>query len=515
MKEVRAKAAAAEKEMKNPAETEAAAALSAAEKSSPYAAVAEKETEQAANPVMPAAAEQIGAAVSKASVAADENTAAPHETAETAEQPASLGQPVSPEQPASPGQPAVTEQPASSGQPADSERPASPEQPAVTEQSASAEQSADPALLTATEQSADPARPQKQGVWQRIWGWLKRTVPGVVLCALIAVPSWFLGKLVPVIGPAVFAIVIGMIIAFFRRPKWLDAGIRFTSKKVLQASIVFLGFGMNFFTVVQVGGDSLLIILSTIATSLIVSFIMYKILKTPANVATLVGVGSSICGGSAIAATSPVIRAKDSEVATSISVIFLFNVIAAFTFPAIGQALGMSDTGFGMWAGTAINDTSSVVAAGQSWASMVGNDTALQYATIVKLTRTLAIIPITLALALWQAIKAKRAAKAGTAAAGGTGFNFVKVFPWFVIFFLVAAVVNTWLFPAVGIGENVSDFLSEAGKFMIAFAMAAIGLNTNVVKLVKTGWKPILMGLACWVCIAGVSIGVQVALGLW
>ena len=337
----------------------------------------------------------------------------------------------------------------------------------------------------------------------------------MVLCALIAVPSWFLGKLVPVIGPAVFAIVIGMIIAFFRRPKWLDAGIRFTSKKVLQASIVFLGFGMNFFTVVQVGGDSLLIILSTIATSLLVSFIMYKILKTPANVATLVGVGSSICGGSAIAATSPVIRAKDSEVATSISVIFLFNVIAAFTFPAIGQALGMSDTGFGMWAGTAINDTSSVVAAGQSWASMVGNDTALQYATIVKLTRTLAIIPITLALALWQAIKAKRAAKAGTAAAGGTGFNFVKVFPWFVIFFLVAAVVNTWLFPAVGIGENVSDFLSEAGKFMIAFAMAAIGLNTNVVKLVKTGWKPILMGLACWVCIAGVSIGVQVALGLW
>ena len=509
MKEVRAKAAAAEKEMKNPAETEAAAALSAAEKSSPYAAVAEKETEQAANPVTPAAAEQIGAAVSKASVAAEENTAAPHETAETAEQPASSGQPAVTEQPASP------EPPANSEQPADSERPAPPEQPAGSEQSASAGQSADPALLTATEQSADPARPQKQGVWQRIWGWLKRTVPGVVLCALIAVPSWFLGKLVPVIGPAVFAIVIGMIIAFFRRPKWLDAGIRFTSKKVLQASIVFLGFGMNFFTVVQVGGDSLLIILSTIATSLLVSFIMYKILKTPANVATLVGVGSSICGGSAIAATSPVIRAKDSEVATSISVIFLFNVIAAFTFPAIGQALGMSDTGFGMWAGTAINDTSSVVAAGQSWASMVGNDTALQYATIVKLTRTLAIIPITLALALWQAIKAKRAAKAGTAAAGGTGFNFVKVFPWFVIFFLVAAVVNTWLFPAVGIGENVSDFLSEAGKFMIAFAMAAIGLNTNVVKLVKTGWKPILMGLACWVCIAGVSIGVQVALGLW
>ncbi len=358
----------------------------------------------------------------------------------------------------------------------------------------------------------ESAAEKKPSVMNRIWTWLKAIVPGLALCAVIAVPSWFLGKLVPVIGSAVFAIVIGMVIAFFRRPKWLDTGIRFTSKKILQASIVFLGFGMNFITVVQVGGDSILIILSTIATSLIVSFIMSKLLKIPANTATLVGVGSSICGGSAIAATAPVIRAKDSEVATSISVIFLFNVIAAFTFPAIGQALGMSDTGFGMWAGTAINDTSSVVAAGQSWESMTGSDTALQYATIVKLTRTLAIIPITLALAIWQMIKAKKSAAAG---AEGFTFSFVKVFPWFVIFFLLAAIINTWLFPAIGIGTNVSGVLSDAGKFMITLAMAAIGLNTNVVKLVRSGWKPILMGFICWVAIAAVSIGVQVALGLW
>lgn len=148
----------------------------------------------------------------------------------------------------------------------------------------------------------------------------------------------------------------------------------------------------------------------------------------------------------------------------------------------------MSDTGFGMWAGTAINDTSSVVAAGQSWESMTGSDTALNYATIVKLTRTLAIIPITLVLSVWQLIKAKR-----TASAEGKGkldFNFVRIFPWFVLLFLVAAVVNTWLFPAVGIGENVSDFLSEAGKFMITLAMAAIGLNTNIVKLVRTAGNP-------------------------
>lgn len=358
----------------------------------------------------------------------------------------------------------------------------------------------------------DGASGKKPSIWRSLWQWIKNTMPGVLLCALIAVPSWLLGKLVPVIGSAVFAILFGMIIAFFKRPKILEKGIKFTSKKVLQASIVFLGFGMDFYTVLEVGGDSLLIILSTITTSLVVAFVMSKLLKIPSDVATLVGVGSSICGGSAIAATAPVIKAKDSDVATSISVIFLFNVIAAFTFPALGQAMGMSDTGFGMWAGTAINDTSSVVAAGQSWSSMTGSDTALQYATIVKLTRTLAIIPITLVLAVAAGIKAKR-----SAAAQGTGvkFDFVKIFPWFVIFFLIAAIVNTWLFPAVGIGESVSDFLNDAGKFMIALAMAAIGLNTNIVKLIRTGWKPILLGLCCWIAIAAVSIGVQIAMGLW
>lgn len=391
------------------------------------------------------------------------------------------------------------------------ERDAEEQQKETSEKECAAAVSAEDA--TCVQGSAAPLKNSRiSGFFGAIWNWLKAVVPGLALCAVIAVPAWFLGKLVPVIGSAVFAIVFGMIIAFFRRPKWLERGIKFTSKKILQTSIVFLGFGMNFITVVQVGGDSILIIISTIATSLITAFIMSKVLKIPSNTATLVGVGSSICGGSAIAATAPVIRAQDSEVATSISVIFLFNVIAAFTFPAIGQAMGMSSTGFGMWAGTAINDTSSVVAAGQSWESITGDDTALEYATIVKLTRTLAIIPITLALAVWQLIRAKKSAAAGN---GGFTFSFVKVFPWFVIFFLLAAVVNTWLFPVMGLGSEVSGFLSDVGKFMITLAMAAIGLNTNVVKLVRSGWKPILMGLVCWIAIAAVSIGVQVALGLW
>ena len=151
---------------------------------------------------------------------------------------------------------------------------------------------------TSVEEAAVAAVPRKEGFFRKVRNWLKNTVPGVALCAALAVPAWFLGKLVPVIGSAVFAIVFGMILAFFKRPKVLDGGVRFTSKKVLQASIVFLGFGMNFYTVMEVGGNSVLIILSTIATSLIVSFVLAKLLKIPSNVATLVGVGSSICGGS-------------------------------------------------------------------------------------------------------------------------------------------------------------------------------------------------------------------------
>ena len=366
------------------------------------------------------------------------------------------------------------------------------------------------------ESSSDNSEPPKKSFFRKILDWIIAVGPGFLLCVVIAVPSWFLGKLVPVVGSAVFAILIGMIIAFFKRPKFLEKGIKFTSKKILQASIVFLGFGMNFITVLEVGGNSILVILSTIATSLIVAFILSKVMKIPSNTGILVGVGSSICGGSAIAATSPVIRANDHEVATSISVIFLFNVIAALIFPTIGQAMGLSDQGFGMWAGTAINDTSSVSAAGTTWAGITGSNEALDYAIIVKLTRTLAIIPITLVLAVWQLIKAKRAAKAS----GGIGgkadfnFNFVKIFPWFIIFFLLAAVVNTWVFSYMEVGSEISSFLSEAGKFMITLAMAAIGLNTNIVKLVKSGWKPILMGLVCWISIAFVSLGVQTALGL-
>lgn len=332
---------------------------------------------------------------------------------------------------------------------------------------------------------------------------LKKSSAGLLLCLVVAIPSWFLGQAVPVIGGPVFAILIGMVLTLaITKKEPFTAGINYTSKKILQAAVVFLGFGMNLTEILAKGRQSLPIIISTIATSLIIAFILYKALNLRENNAILVGVGSSICGGSAIAATAPVISASDEEVAQSISVIFLFNVAAALIFPTLGAILGLSNDGFGLFAGTAINDTSSVTAAATAWDGIHGSHT-LESAAIVKMTRTLAIIPITLALAIYRGRKEK--------SSDGNTFSLKKSFPYFVLFFVLASIVTTiFQLPA-----TVTDPLKEVSKFLIVMAMAAIGLNTNIVKLIRTGGKPIFTGFCCWLGISAVSLGMQHMLGIW
>lgn len=332
---------------------------------------------------------------------------------------------------------------------------------------------------------------------------IKKNGAGLLLCLVIAIPSWFLGKAVPVVGGPVFSILIGMVVTLIVTKKEpFNAGVTFTSKKILQAAVVFLGFGMNLTEILAKGKQSLPIIITTITTSLIIAFILYKAMKLGTNNAILVGVGSSICGGSAIAATAPVIDASDEEVAQSISVIFLFNVVAALVFPTLGGMLGLSNEGFGLFAGTAINDTSSVTAAATAWDGIHGSHT-LEAAAIVKMTRTLAIIPITLALAVYRGRKEKKTE--------GSSFSLKKCFPFFVLFFVLASVVTTvFRLPA-----EVTTPLKELSKFLIVMAMAAIGLNTNIVKLVKTGGKPIFTGFCCWLGISLVSLAMQHVLGIW
>lgn len=332
---------------------------------------------------------------------------------------------------------------------------------------------------------------------------IKDNWQGFLLCLIISIPSWFLGHLLPVVGGPVFAILLGMIITLFIKDKGgLQKGINFTSKKILQYAVILLGFGMNLNSILLTGQQSLPIIVATITTSLVVSFILYKLLKIPSKISTLVGVGSSICGGSAIAATAPVIDADDEEIAQSISVIFLFNVAAALIFPTLGGFLGLSNDGFGLFAGTAINDTSSVTAAASAWDGMHGSNT-LETATIVKLTRTLAIIPITLVLAFVRTRKEK--------SSDGSKVSLKKIFPFFILFFILASVITT----VFNLPAAVTNPIKELSKFFIIMAMAAIGLNTNIVKLVKSGGKPIFMGLCCWISIAAVSLVMQHVLGIW
>ena len=340
---------------------------------------------------------------------------------------------------------------------------------------------------------------------------IRKIGPGLLLCLAIALPSWLLGHFFPVVGGPVFAILIGMLLALILRDKSpYQSGIAFTSKKILQYAVILLGFGLNLSEIAKVGAQSLPIICSTISISLIIAFLIRKGLHMPNNISVLVGVGSSICGGSAIAATAPVIGADDEEIAQSISVIFLFNILAALLFPTLGALLGMTNEGFGLFAGTAINDTSSVTAAASTWDTLHNtNGAVLEYATIVKLTRTLAIIPITLALAFWRTWQVKR----GGAVSNGS-FDLKKIFPFFILFFVLASIITTAATMA-GADPHLFQPFKELSKFFIILAMAAIGLNTDLVKLVKTGGKPIFMGTCCWVGITAVSLLMQHLQGLF
>lgn len=354
---------------------------------------------------------------------------------------------------------------------------------------------------------------------------IKEKAIGILVCMVIAGIATVLSNLsigsfsLEVIGAPVFAIIIGMVVTLlfpkFAQDERVKEGIKFTSKKILQWAVIILGFSLNLGTIAKVGSKSLPVIISTITTSLIVAFLMMKVLKINNRIACLIGVGSSICGGSAIAATAPVIEAEDDEVAQAISVIFLFNVIAALIFPILGYSIGLGSEGFAIFAGTAVNDTSSVTAAASTAEGIYGCNGILSAAVTVKLTRTLAIIPITLTLAF---VRMKKASKNG---GGKKNFSLKKIFPWFILFFVAASLITT----VVGIlpDNSFTVFYNQTfvgtmkwlAKFFIATAMCAIGLNTNIANLIKKGGKPILLGFCCWTAITVVSLFVQQVTGIY
>ena len=327
--------------------------------------------------------------------------------------------------------------------------------------------------------------------------------PGLLLTAVVALLAVLLGHWAPLIGGPVFGIVIGIFVRqIFAPGDAFTPGIAFGCKQVLQWSIVALGFGLSLDQVARTGLQSLSVTLVTMTVAFLTAWLLGRWLGVPDKLKILIGVGTAICGGSAIAAATPIIRADDHDTAFAISTIFLFNVIAVLLFPMLGHWMHLSDMGFGLWAGTAINDTSSVVAAGYSYSHAAGD-----YATIVKLTRATLIIPICLVMALVVGLGEKRRQK--QAASGASNFSLARIFPWFILWFLVASAIRT----AGLIPLAAQPALHVLAEMLIVFALTAIGLSADLRKMAASGARPILLGLGVWVAVAVSSLIVQQLIG--
>jgi uncharacterized integral membrane protein (TIGR00698 family) len=323
---------------------------------------------------------------------------------------------------------------------------------------------------------------------------IKTLFPGILFAAIIAVIATCLGKLLPIVGGPVFGIVLGILVGnLWRRPPATTVGLNFAGKKILQWAIIALGGGLSLTQVYHVGKASFAVMIFTLIAAFLAAYGFGGFMRIPLKMTTLIGMGTAICGGSAIAAIAPIIEAEDQEIAYSISTIFLFNIIAVLIFPPLGHLLGFSDRAFGLWAGTAVNDTSSVVAAGYAFSNAAG-----AYATIVKLTRTTMIIPISLFFAVLTTIQKRKKADHHST----VNYRFTRIFPWFIIWFLVASLLYT-----TGIIKSQSAVhLTELGKYLIVVALAAIGVNTDFKKMIQTGFKPILLGLLVWISVAVMSL---------
>lgn len=337
-----------------------------------------------------------------------------------------------------------------------------------------------------------------------------KCLPGVAVSVVIAAVAVFIENLLPVhlIGGAVIAMFMGMIVNHFvGKNAFLAPGVKFTSKKILKFAIILLGLSLNIGTILQVGKMSLVVMVFTLATCFGGGYFIGKALGLNWKLSNLISAGTGICGGSAIAAIAPTIEAEDIDVAYAMSATFLFDMAMIVLFPIMGRAMGMSAEAFGIWAGTAVNDTSSVVATGYAFSEAAGD-----FATMVKLTRTLAIIPTVLTFALIQMrIKRKEAMASGANEKEiKADFSITKIFPWFILGFLAMSLVAS-LFAIPG--EVVSGTKSLS-KFLMVCALAAIGVNTSFKDMKKAGIKPMVHGFIISALVVIVALVVEVAMGL-
>jgi uncharacterized integral membrane protein (TIGR00698 family) len=319
--------------------------------------------------------------------------------------------------------------------------------------------------------------------------WRPRAVlPGLALTAAVALPAWGLSRVVPLLGAPVLAMLLGVLASLVRRPPARAApGVAFSATALLQLAIVLLGSTLALGHILRVGARSLPVMLGTLAVALLGGAVIGRALRVSPRLRTLVGVGTGICGASAIAAVSRIIDATQTEIAYAISTIFVFNVVALIVFPPLGRLFGMSQHGFGLWAGTAVNDTSSVVATAYAFGHAAGAQ-----AVVVKLTRTTLIVPIALALSVYRARGRPR-----------------RLVPPFLVLFLLASVLDT-----VGlVGADARRVLADVAVGLITIGLAAIGLGTDLAGMRRTGPRPLLLGALLWLAVAASSIGLQAVTG--
>lgn len=329
-------------------------------------------------------------------------------------------------------------------------------------------------------------------------------VMGLILCFAVAGLSVLLEELIPggLLGASIIALFMGTIINSFFHPDWMKPALKFASKKILKCAIVLLGASLSIRTIMSVGKMTFFVMIFTFAMCFGAGYFIRKLFGLNWKLSNLISAGTGICGGSAVAAIAPVIDADDKDIAFAMSSTFLFDMVMIALYPLMGKALGMTDIAYGIWAGTSVNDTASVVASGYAFSEAAGD-----FATMVKLTRTIAIIPTVLVFAfIGMRIKQKEL----KAADGGKKVNIIKIIPWFIGGFLLLAILNS----AGCIPTATSGILKNTSKFLMVTALAAIGLNTSLLDFKKAGLKPMFYGITIDTLVTLTALVVICCMGL-
>lgn len=320
--------------------------------------------------------------------------------------------------------------------------------------------------------------------------WLAEHYLGLLLVLVVAYASVRLGAAFPLIGAPVFGIVLGMVLrTAVGVPEGCRAGVKWSGKRILQIAIVLLGAGYSLDKIWAAGAESIGLILMVLAIAFVITLGAGRFLGVESNLRHLIAFGTAFCGASAIAAVSPVIAPKERDVSYAITTVFLCSLVAVVAFPLIGHALGLPELDYGLWAGTSINDTSSTVAAGFAYGEEAG-----QVATVVKLSRTLMLVP---ALIIFSFISGRQ----GQRRTAGR-FRLGKLVPWFLVGFLLASVLRTTGVFSPALGDSINAW----GRYAVVAALTGVGLGTDLREMRQVSWQPMVLGVGAWLVMACASL---------